>query len=146
LAHIIKTDLAAIGLRVEVKAFSIDAMSTKLSTPGEPFDLATVFWVADYPDPNSLLNTLLGNATILPTFDDRSGRARLAAAAQLTGADRDRAYARLDADLARNAAPLVAYGNPSRYELFSSRMGCQIPAFYGTDLAALCIRRARGHS
>ncbi|MEA2134309.1 MAG: hypothetical protein QOC68_2218, partial [Solirubrobacteraceae bacterium] len=89
LAHIIKTDLAAIGLRVEVKAFSIDAMSTKLSTPGEPFDLATVFWVADYPDPNSLLNTLLGNATILPTFDDRSGRARLAAAAQLTGADRD---------------------------------------------------------
>jgi YVTN family beta-propeller protein len=145
-AQIIKTDLAAIGLRVEVKAFSIEAMFAKIATPGEPFDIAPVFWAADYPDPTAFLNLLLESGTSLPTFDDPTYRARLAAAAQLTGADRYLTYARLDADLARNAGPLVAYGNASRHELFSARMGCQLSGFYGTDLAALCIKRAHRHS
>jgi hypothetical protein len=50
-------------------------------------------------------------------------------------------YARLGADLARNAAPLVALGKLFRPELFSARMGCQTYGVYGVDLAALCIKK-----
>jgi YVTN family beta-propeller protein len=137
-AQIIKTDLAAIGLRVEVKAFPIATFFGL--NPGAPFDIAYVGWAADYPDPAAFLNLLLEGGTILPTFDDPTYRARLDAAARLTGAKRYLAYARLDADLARDGAPWVAYGNASTHELFSARMGCQTYGVYGLDLAALCIK------
>jgi hypothetical protein len=87
-----------------------------------------------------MLNALLESGTVTPTFIDPTYRARLAAAAHLTGAARYLTYARLDAELARNAAPWIAYGNSSGHDLFSARMGCQIYGEYGIDLAALCIR------
>jgi hypothetical protein len=69
---------------------------------------------------------------------------RLEAAAELTGPARYSTYARLDADLARNAAPLIAWGNGSTQDFFSARMGCQqLLAGDRIDLAALCIR---GHA
>jgi peptide/nickel transport system substrate-binding protein len=139
-AQIIKTDLAAIGLRVEVKAFPTGTLFTKLTAPGEPFDIAWEGWLPDYPDPAAMLNVLLENGTAIPTFEDPTSRARLAAAARLTGAERYLTYARLDADLARNAAPLVAFGNLSNHDLFSARIGCQVYGIYGVDLAALCIK------
>jgi hypothetical protein len=88
-----------------------------------------------------MLNVLLVDGTVIPTFDDPSYRQRLAAAARLTGPQRYLTYAQLDADLARNAAPLVAFGNLSSYDFFSSRMGCQLFGAYGIDLAALCIKK-----
>jgi YVTN family beta-propeller protein len=140
-AQIIKNDLAAIDVRVVVKAFG-DELFTRLATPGEPFDIAYVGWGADYPDPQGVLDPLVENSSILPPLDDPSYRAKLRAAARLSGPERYLGYARLDRDLARNAAPLVAYDNPSSHELFSARMGCQTYGFYGIDLAALCIKRA----
>jgi YVTN family beta-propeller protein len=140
-AQIIKTGLAAIGIRLRIKAFSYTTLFAKESTPGEPFDIAFSTWLADYPDPVAMLNLLLENSTIIPTLDDPTYRARLAAAAKLAGPKRYLTYARLDADLARDAAPWVAYGNPSSHELFSARMGCQAYGVYGLDLAALCIRK-----
>jgi YVTN family beta-propeller protein len=140
-AQIIKTDLAAIGLRVEVKAFPTGTLFTKLTTPGEPFDIAWDGWLPDYADPAAMLNILLEDGTAIPTFKNPTYRARLAAAARLTGAERYLTYARLDADLARNAAPLVAFGNLSSHELFSARIGCQIYGVYGIDLAALCTKK-----
>jgi YVTN family beta-propeller protein len=142
-AQIIKSDLAAIGLRVQVKVFA-DSYYTKLATPGEPFDIAWVGWLPDYLDPAAFLNVLLEDGTVIPTFEDPAYRARLAAAARLTGAERYLTYARLDADLARNAAPLVALGELSSPDLFSARIGCQTYGVYGIDLAALCIRHAHG--
>jgi ABC-type oligopeptide transport system substrate-binding subunit len=140
-AQIIKTDLAAIGLRVQVKAFADSTLYTKTVTPGEPFDIAWVGWLPDYQDPAAFLNALLEDGTIIiPTFKDPTYRARLAAAARLTGAERYLTYARLDADLARNAAPLVAFGNLSGHDLFSARMGCRVNGVHGVDLAALCIK------
>ena len=139
-AQIITTDLAAIGLRVEVKHFADSTLYTKTVTPGEPFDIAWVGWLPDYPDPAAMLNVLLEDGTAIPTFKDPTYRARLAAAARLAGAERYLTYARLDADLARNAAPLVALGNLSSPEMFSARMGCQTYGVYGIDLATLCIK------
>jgi peptide/nickel transport system substrate-binding protein len=141
-AQIITTDLAAIGLRVVVKAFQAPVLFTRLATPGEPFDISYASWMADYPDPQAVLDALLEDRSNFPPFDDPSYRAKLGAAARLIGPERYLSYARLDADLARNAAPLVAYGNASSHELFSARMGCQIHGVYGIDLAALCIKRS----
>ncbi len=140
-AQIIKTNLAAIGLRVEVKTFPSGKLFTKLGTPGEPFDMGWDGWIPPYRDPQAMLNPLLGEGTVVPTFEDPAWRARLAAAAQLTGAERYLTYARLDATLARDAAPLVAFGNLSSYDFFSARMGCQAFGFYGMDLAALCVKK-----
>jgi ABC-type transport system substrate-binding protein len=144
-AQIIKIDLAAIRLRVDVKALPYNTLSTKLATPGEPFDIGWQGWLPDWLDPAAMLNTLLASGTAVPTSDDPTWRRRLAAAARLTGAKRYLTYARLDVDLARNAAPLVAFGNLSSPDFFSARIGCQIfePA-YGIDLGALCTRHAHG--
>ena len=99
-------------------------------------------WIGDYLEPGAFLDVLLEQGAVAPTFLDPAWRARLAAASRLTGAERYLNYARLDADLARNAAPLVAFGSLPGLDFFSPRMGCQVfvPA-YGIDLAALCIRR-----
>ncbi len=141
--QIIETDLAAIDLRVEVKALPYNTLTAKLATPGEPFDIGWQGWLPNWLDPAAMLNTLLASGTAVPTFDDRTWRGRLAAAARLTGAERYLTYARLDVDLARNAAPLVAFGNLSSHDFFSARIGCQVfePA-YGIDLGALCARHA----
>ena len=65
----------------------------------------------------------------------------MAAAARLTGEERLRAYARLDRDLARRAAPAAAYASSIVTHFFSARMGCEVShPLYGLDLAALCVR------
>lgn len=142
-AQIIKTDLAAIGIHVETKTYPDQTVFTKLSTPGEPYDLAWVGWYADYPDPDAILNLLLETGQFLPPFGDAVYRARLAAAAQLSGPKRYLTYASLNIDLARTAAPWVAFGNADSHDCFSARIGCQTFGVYGIDLAALCIRPRR---
>ena len=142
-AQIMKTDLAAIGIKVVVKTFPDDILGAKLLNPGEPFDITSNGWLPDYLDPDQFLNSLLESGATLPTFDDRVYRARLDAAARLAGPRRYLAYAKLDEDVTRNAAPLVAFGNLSTHELFSSRIGCVVHGAYGVDLGALCVKKSR---
>jgi hypothetical protein len=74
-------------------------------------------------------------------FDEPRFERGLRRAAALSGPRRYRAYARLDADLAREAAPVVAYANETRNYFFSARIGCEmVQPLYGLDLAALCER------
>ncbi len=142
LAQIVKANLAAIGIDLQVKTFPLRAMFERLSRKGEPFDLAAVGWIADYPDPANFLNVLLLSG--IPTLDDPAYKRKLAAAARLSGPARYLAYGKLDADLARNAAPWVAIGNLTSHDFFSARMGCQIfHPVYGMDLAALCLRKKK---
>ncbi|MEP6910414.1 MAG: ABC transporter substrate-binding protein [Actinomycetota bacterium] len=141
LAQIVKANLAAIGIDLQVKTFPFRAMFGRLSKKGEPFDMAAIGWLADYPDPSQFLNLLLLSG-IIPTLDDPAYKRKLAAAARLSGPARYLAYGKLDADLARNAAPWVAYANSTSRDFFSARMGCQVfQPIYGMDLAALCLRR-----
>ena len=118
--------------------------SIDLSRKGEPFDIAPVGWIADYPDPSQFLNVLLSSG-ILPTLDDPASKRKLAAAARLSGPRRYLAYSRLDADLARTAAPWVAIGSLLSRDFFSARMGCQVfqPTYGFMDLATLCVRPRR---
>jgi hypothetical protein len=65
----------------------------------------------------------------------------MAAAARLSGPARDLTYSKLALDLARDAAPLIVYGNALESDFFSARVGCQTyNPYVGPDLAALCIR------
>ena len=92
------------------------------------------------PDPDDFLNNLLDNGSNGPTFDDPLAQRRMAAAARLSGPERYLTYGALDLELARNAAPLAAFGNASSHDFFSARIGCQTFGAYGMDLAALCTR------
>lgn len=90
-----------------------------------------------------MLNPLLEERSNLPPFDDRAYQRRLARAARLSGPGRYLTYGALDLALARNAAPLAAFGNSSSHDLFSARIGCQAFGIYGIDLAALCAKHTR---
>ena len=143
-AQIVKSNLAAIGLRVNVKTLTSETLFAKLATPGEPFDMGWIGWEPDYLDPAGMLNELLEQGSALPTLVDSKWRARLVAASRLTGAERDANYGRLDADAPRprRRTTRPRSGNQSGLDFFSSRMGCQVfTTAYGIDLAALCIRR-----
>jgi peptide/nickel transport system substrate-binding protein len=139
-AQIVQNDLAKIGIQVQIHAFSSSDYWSLLATPGAPFDLAYYGWTADYPDPDDFLNFLLDNSSNLPTVDDPLAQQLMATAARLSGPERYLTYGALDLDLARNAAPAAAYGNPSSHDFFSARIGCQTFGIYGMDLAALCTR------
>ena len=147
-ASIIKRDLAKIGIDVEIKALSYGVRFAKIQTEGEPFDIAEVGWSADYQDPANFLNELLDGRQIKPHggtnfayFNDPSYNQKLRAAARLSAPERYRVYGALAEDLARNAAPMVAYGVPTNGDFFSARVGCQVyQPIYGFDLGALCLR------
>lgn len=141
LAQIVKNDLRAIGLRVQIKTFPRTTLGLHLATPGERFDLSVAGWIGNYPDPVQVLNALLDGSSGWPSLNDPAYQRRLAATARLSGPQRYLTYGALDLDLARNAAPLAAFGNPSSHDFFSARIGCQTYGIYGMDLAALCIRR-----
>jgi ABC-type transport system substrate-binding protein len=142
-AQIIETDLARIGLRVEIKTFPGATLFAREGTPGEPFDLAWGGWIPDYLDPQPMLNTILEDPSVGPTLDDPDYTRKLASAARLSGPRRYLIYGELDLDLARNAAPLAAFGNLSSDDFFSARIGCQTFGIHGMDLAALCIKHPR---
>ena len=143
-AQIIRNDLAPIGIHLNVKKFPWFALFDRVGRAAEPFDLATVGWTADYPDPAAILDPLLAEGPpSFPTLDDPTYQRRLGATERLTGPRRYRAYGRLALDLARDAAPLVAFGNVGSSDFFSARIGCQTYGVYGLDLAALCLRPAK---
>ncbi len=139
-ARVIVSELSAIELRVRVEQFPDSTLYTKLATPGARFDIATLEWEPSYVDPDALLNFFLESRQAIPSLADRTVAARLAAAARLTGPARYLAYGRLDVEIARAAAPLVAYGVASSHDFFSARIGCERYGVFGYDVGALCIR------
>jgi ABC-type oligopeptide transport system substrate-binding subunit len=127
---------------VQIKSFPSPDLYTREATPGEPLDLARGQYRADYPDPQGLLNPIFANRSNYPTLNDPAYLRRLAAAARLSGPKRYLTYGKLDLDLARNVAPLIAYGNATSSDFFAARIGCQTYNYiYGIDLGALCVRR-----
>jgi YVTN family beta-propeller protein len=140
LARIVTANLAAIGIDVVTKRFPFPALTTRIYRKDEPFDLAyPQAWAWDYPDPAT--NLADGHVLNSVPFTDPAYRRKARAASMLSGPQRFLAYGRLDADTARNAAPVVSVGTKITREFFSARMGCQVyQPIYGMDLAALCIR------
>jgi peptide/nickel transport system substrate-binding protein len=142
-AQIITTDLAAIDLKVQVKVLPSAKLFDRARTSGESFDLAWEGWVPDYLDPQAMLTSILEDRSVSPTFDDRRSQRDLVKAARLSGPERYLTYGKLDLDLARNSAPLAAFGNLPNNDFFSARIGCQTYGIYGIDFAALCLKSSR---
>jgi peptide/nickel transport system substrate-binding protein len=141
-ARIVQTDLKAIGITVDITALPNAELYSRLTKPGEPWDIASTNYGADFPDPADFINTLFDPASPdnLGRFNDPALTKRMRQAAKLSGAHRIRAYSRLDEDLTRNDPPGVAWGNGTFREFFSARVGCQIyQPIYGTDLGTICL-------
>ena len=109
----------------------------------QPFDIAYSNWFFDYADPFSYINVQFGDEGFFNgSLADRDWQRRMDAVASLSGDRRIRAYARLDRELAADAAPAAPFATGSSTYFLSARMGCQVlHPIYGLDLAALCIRR-----
>lgn len=144
-AEILKQNLAAIGIELEIQRFPIALLFQKLATPGEPFDIGRINWGA-FVD-QSLLGFLFDGRTIgrpnfgnWSYFDSPTFNRKLDRASKLPlGSERDRAYGQIDVELARDAAPAIPYAVPNAFTLVSSRVGCVVvnPNF---DLVAACLK------
>lgn len=141
-AQIVKANLAKIGLDITIKKLPGSLYFQKLDTPGEPFDIAWLGWLADLPDPSLLNEFFAGENSPDPNFsrfDSMTYDARLDRASRLVGQERYRTYGRLDVDLARDAAPAIAYAYDNALTLVSKRVGCIVLNPY-LDLAAACLK------
>ena len=140
-AQIIANDLAAIGIQVHVHCMPGDQLWTRILRHNEPWDMAVVGW-ADYNDPADFLGDMGSDVwSNVSHFHDGRYSRMLRAAGRLSGLRRALAYARIDDELVRDAAPWIAFANESAHDFFSARIGCQVfQPVYGIDLAALCIR------
>ena len=143
-ARILQTDLAPIGITVDVTALPGPAFYRRLEQPGEPWDIAWTNWFPDFADPFTMINELFEPAapSNFGHFNDPALTRRMRQAARLSGDRRLQAYAQLDQDLTRNDPPAAAWGIGTVREFFSSRVGCQIyQPIYGFDLGSICLRR-----
>jgi ABC-type transport system substrate-binding protein len=145
-SQIIQRDLKKIAIDVKVRTFPGPALFQKLFTPGTPYDMTVLGFGPDYSDPYAVLDTLFDGRLIgsqytfdLGYFDSPKYNALLAAASKLTGSARYAAYGKLDVDLARNAAPMVAYESESALSFVSKRTGCMVLNPF-LDLAAVCLK------
>jgi peptide/nickel transport system substrate-binding protein len=142
-AQIVSQNLKKIGLEVEVRAIPPSAYFQQLDARGARFDIGFFAWAADYVDPYSFTNSLLDGRFIgennAAHFNSPKYNALMRRAAGLQGDARYQAYGRLDVQLARDAAPLVAVAYDNQATLVSKRVGCIVlrPAL---DLAAACLK------
>jgi peptide/nickel transport system substrate-binding protein len=145
-AQLAQRQLAEIGLDVTIKkvpqhiatAAYLDALSADPS-----WDIALVLYTPNLPDPHAFINLLLDTrfigGTNLSHFESRRYDDAMRSASRLPQArDRYRAYAALDARLAREAAPLAALSSVNEWTLVSKRVGCMVlrPVL---DLTAVCL-------
>src|SRR5207247_2991390 len=126
-AQSIKHDLAKIGLEVEIKGIPLPAYFGRLGAHG-PYDIGFMPWVPDYLDPYAVLNVLFDARFIGSTnwarFNSPGYNRLLRRTALLQGQARFRAYGKLDVQLARGAAPMLAVAFANEPTLVSRRIGC----------------------
>ena len=146
-AEVVQSNLKPLGINVKIKQFERAVQFEKEGTKDEPFDIANEGWLADYADPYDFINILLSGENIQATgnvnfsyFNIPAYNKRMDDAARLSGQSRWDAYARLDADISRNQAPLASWDYILNPDFFSGRIGCQIWTAYTMDLTQLCLR------
>ena len=145
-AEILKRNLKAIGLELEVKQFPAGLILEKLATPGEPWDIGRVLWFVP-PDP-AYLNSLFDGRTIgqpesinYSYFNSPKYNRLLDRASRLTGEERYRAYGELDVQLSRDAAPAIPVSATNFFTFVSPRVGCVVLNGFGNlALTAVCLK------
>lgn len=143
--HIVRRNLARIGISVDVTPIATPGLFERLKTPGEPFDIGWICWIGAGPDSLNLHaffdGRTLGQAEHFnySHFQSAEVNRRLDAVSRLTGEEFHRAYGQLDVEIARDFAPAVAYAYANELTLVSRRTGCVVLR-PGLDLAAVCLK------
>jgi peptide/nickel transport system substrate-binding protein len=145
---LVQSNLAPLGLDVRVKTLPTAVFTNVLSMTRTPWDLAVSAVNTARGDPVTFINFTLDGQHInrplpglnLGRFDEPEWNARMRRVARLRSG-REAAFARLDRDLMRTAAPLAPYLAANSLTIFSDRVGCPSWTFDGwPDLAGLCIK------
>ncbi|HEX7627073.1 MAG TPA: ABC transporter substrate-binding protein [Gaiellaceae bacterium] len=147
-AQIIQFNLKQIGLNVNTHLFARAVQIDKEGTRGEPFDITTEGWIADYADPYDFINVLLSGNSLhdsnnnnVAYFNDPTYNKAMTDASLLSGAARYDAYGKLDVTMMAKNPPWAARNNFNDRILLSSRVGCfTYNSTYSVDLAALCLK------
>jgi ABC-type transport system substrate-binding protein len=144
--EVLRRDFAKVGVRLVVRA-----VNDQYNVPAGKADLRMETWFMDEYDPSNLLGppdspeaVLLAADPPLNAFGNHDERVqrRAEAAQRLSGAERRDAYAALAQDALRTWAPWAVFAHVGQPAFFSARLGCisSPPAYFGVDIAALCIR------
>lgn len=148
IAQSVQFNLKQIGVDVEIKLFDRVVQHEKTATRGEPFDLTLEGWLADYPDPANFINVLLDGRRIQADnnvnasyFNDPKFNALMDRAYKLSGTARTTAYAILDRDIMKDAAPVAPYISSGARILTSTKVGCfGYSGSQGTLLTQICTK------
>jgi peptide/nickel transport system substrate-binding protein len=146
-AQIVKSDLAPLGIDVQIQQFPLPVFFDRIGRRDEPFDLAVSGWSNGSTDPAQVLAIFDGSSITATNnvnfsyFDNPAFDRQLHAADELFGPRRYRAFAQLEVELERDYAPAAPFAVDASRDFFSARIGCQLyQPVYGIDLAALCLR------
>jgi len=147
-AQIVQFNLKQIGLNINPHLFPRAVQFEKDGTRGEPFDITSEGWVADYADPYDFINVLLSGANLHATnnnnaayFNDPTFNKEIAAASLLSGAARYTTYGNLDVKIMDTNPPWAARSNFNDRIVVSSKVGCfTYNPVYSVDLAAVCLK------
>jgi ABC-type oligopeptide transport system substrate-binding subunit len=147
-AQILQFNLKQIGITVNTHLFARAVQIEKEGTRGEPFDITSEAWIADYADPYDFINVLLSgdnlhasNNNNVAYFNDPKYNAAMRSASLLSGNARYTAYGNLDVNMMKSNPPWAARNNFNNRILVSKRVGCfTYNSIYSVDLAAICIK------
>ena len=108
--------------------------------------MALILWTPDFVDSYGYVNGLLDarspGGTNLARFDEQRYLDLMHGAARRQGAARGRAYANLDLQLARDAAPVVPMGVLNEATLVSARVPKECMLLRpGLVLTTVCLKR-----
>jgi ABC-type transport system substrate-binding protein len=145
-AQIYQFNLKQIGLNVNTHLFARAVQIDKEGPRGEPFDVTTEGWIADYADPYDFINVLLSGDSLhasnnnnVAYFNDPAYNKQMRSAALLSGQARYTAYGNLDVTMMSKNPPWAARNNFNDRIILSSKIGCfTYNSTYSLDLAALC--------
>jgi len=147
-AQIYQFNLKQLGLNVNPHLFARAVQIDKEGTRGEPFDVTTEGWIADYADPYDFINVLLSGDSLhdsnnnnVAYFNDPGYNKLMTQASLLSGQARFDAYGKLDVTMMAKNPPWAARSNFNDRILLSAKVGCfTYNSTYSVDLAALCLK------
>jgi ABC-type transport system substrate-binding protein len=147
-AQILQFNLKQLGISVNSHLFARAVQIEKEGTRGEPFDVTSEAWIADYADPYDFINVLLSgdnlhnsNNNNVAYFNDPAYNRQMRAASLLSGQKRYTTYGNLDVSMMKNNPPWAARNNFNDRILVSKQVGCfTFNPIYSVDLAAVCLK------
>ena len=133
-AQIFQYDMRRLGIDVEIKYFGTGAaMFAAAGTRGEPFDIVTGRWTADYADASTYFDPLLNGNNLKPAgnnnvayFDRPKYNRQIEHVDRLTGQARRKAWADLDVEMMRDDPPWAPFLNGARADFVSRSFGCYV--------------------